>query len=50
MQVALSLTIESQEEASTTPTVLAAAMLSSAWGDINYTRRMSYAGEQKLQA
>jgi len=38
--------IESQEDASATPTVLAAAMLISAWEDINDTRRRSYAGNQ----
>jgi len=38
--------IESQEDASASPTVLAAAMLRSAWEDINDTRRRSYAGNK----
>jgi len=47
--VALSLMIESKKDASTTPTVLAAAMLRSAWEDINDTRRRSYAGNQSYK-
>jgi len=39
--VAFSLMIESQEEESVNPTMLAAAMLRSAWKDINDTRRSS---------
>eukprot|EP00669_Euglena_mutabilis_P004215 TRINITY_DN1541_c0_g1_i2.p1 TRINITY_DN1541_c0_g1~~TRINITY_DN1541_c0_g1_i2.p1 ORF type:complete len:196 (-),score=2.85 TRINITY_DN1541_c0_g1_i2:421-1008(-) len=49
IEVALSLMIESQEDASATPTVLAAAMLRSAWEDINDTRRRSYAGNQSYK-
>jgi len=41
--------IESQGDASATPTVLAAAMLRSAWEDINDTRRRSYAGNQSYK-
>jgi len=41
--------IESQEYASATPTVLAAAMLRSAWEDINDTRRRGYAGNQSYK-
>jgi len=40
---------ESQEDASADPTVLAAAMLRSAWEDINDTRRRSYAGNQSYK-
>jgi len=46
IEVALSPMIESQEDASATPTVLAAAMLRSAWEDINDIRTRSYAGNQ----
>jgi len=41
--------IESQEDASATPTVLPAAMLRSTWEDINDTRRRSYAGNQSYK-
>jgi len=41
--------IELQEDASATPKVLAAAKLSSAWEDINDTRRRSYADNQSYK-
>jgi len=41
--------IESQEDASATPTVLAAAMLRIAWEYIDDTRRRSYAGNQSYK-
>jgi len=50
IEVALSLMDESQEDASLAPTVLAAAMLRSAWEDIIDTRRKGYGGEPELQA
>jgi len=40
---ALSTMIKSQEDASSSPTLLAAAMLRRTWQDINDTRRRSYA-------
>jgi len=49
IKVTLSLIIESQEDASATPTVLAAAMRRSAWENINDTRRRSYAGVQSYK-
>jgi len=41
--------MESQEDISTTPRILAAAMLGSAWEDINDSRRRSYAGNQSYK-
>jgi len=49
IEVALSLMMESQEDASATPKVLAAAMLRSVWEDINDTRRRSYAVNQSYK-
>jgi len=49
IKVAFSPMIESQEDTSTNPTVLAAAMLRSAWEDINDTRRRSHAGNQRYK-
>jgi len=41
--------IESQEDSSTTPTVLEKAMLRGAREDINDTRRLSAAGNQRYK-
>jgi len=49
IEVALSIMIESQEDASATSTVFAAAMLKRAWEDIKDTRRRSYAGNQSYK-